>query len=66
MNPSFDELSLDNADDSTNKPIPSIFDLHLKPTAALKERLEAGLYDEITAPISDGEEDDQYPSPVKM
>lgn len=50
-----------------NKPIPSIFDLNLKPTAELQERLDAGLYDEITAPISDGDEDDPYSrSPVKM
>lgn len=67
MNPIFNDLPMDNAGtkDMSNKPIPSIFDLSLKPTADLREKLDAGLYEEITAPISDGEEDDQYGSPIK-
>lgn len=68
MNPSFQEMSMENqrSEDANNMPIPSIFDLHLKPTADMREKLDAGLYEEITAPISDGDEDDQYGSPVKM
>lgn len=61
----FNARSPERKEDASKKAIPSIFDLQLKPTADLQEKLDAGLYDEITAPLSDDDVDESFNSPSK-
>ena len=42
--------------------IPSILDMDLQPTPDMEEKLAAGLYEQLTAPLSDSEED-RFSSP---
>lgn len=45
----------------------SLFDLNVAPSAELQQKLDAGLYDELTAPLSESDDDrsGRYDSPLK-
>ena len=60
FDPDNDEMKSQMGRDDMMKPpshIPSILDLEIQPTVDMQEKLAAGLFEQLTAPQSDSEED---------